>query len=231
MKILLLTNNLLNEAIFIKKIQILDHEVFVSQSLLKTKNWAELLEISLYFDGIIFSETVSNIEMKNVLHNLKQLELPIIRKLISNDTLIKEENKRECMMDKYFEFHIESSLIDLRELLSGLPFQEKKSVSTERDKLRFSDLRLSSKEKKVLLMLHYSDEKILSRKELVNSIWEVEENESTLSQLSSIIKRIRRKILESGVSSSAITTLWGRGYLLEYELYDHIIFPDRDSFE
>lgn len=189
------------------------------------------MEISLYFDGIIFSETVSNIEMKNVLHNLKQLELPIIRKLISNDTLIKEENKRECMMDKYFEFHIESSLIDLRELLSGLPFQEKKSVSTERDKLRFSDLRLSSKEKKVLLMLHYSDEKILSRKELVNSIWEVEENESTLSQLSSIIKRIRRKILESGVSSSAITTLWGRGYLLEYELYDHIIFPDRDSFE
>lgn len=62
----------------------------------------------------------------------------------------------------------------------------------------------------------------LSREELCYKIWEREQNNSTMSQLSVMVKRLKEKLSKQNVEGPIIETCWGKGYKLDESVYDQI---------
>lgn len=71
---------------------------------------------------------------------------------------------------------------------------------------------LSKNEKKVMDLLVRNLEEPLSRKEICLSIWPDGVNNSNMSQLSMIVKRINKKLLRDPENNIFIDTVWGKGY-------------------
>jgi DNA-binding response OmpR family regulator len=70
---------------------------------------------------------------------------------------------------------------------------------------------LSNQERQVFEILYNAKGKVISREDICNKIWAQVTN-SNLAQTSTIVRRIKVKLEDSGFVNCDLQTIWGKGY-------------------
>lgn len=222
--ILLLTKNLLVEQRLQEKLQQLNYEVLSSVQVFQQLK--EVRTVAIDHQIVIFGENITNQEITELLpkfspdkvvcirkcnkepssRELEQLRASGIREWISTETSL--DQLRECLAKQMEQVHQsqEEQLLSL--------YQH--SAITE-NKLENFLKSLTKKEKQVFLYLQEVNGRIISREELCDYLWQEELNHSRMSQLSSLIKNIKKKLAVADFSEDLLRTIWGSGYCLTLE--------------
>lgn len=233
---LLLTKNVLSEIEFQKKLHYLNHEVFCSTSVLGVLNSdidiTQNLEI---YQVIILSETIPNKEVENIMPKIISKNRVIFRKILEEpkkkdeEFLIKNgitgflrngissDSLREEIASKIDETEIGKSMKNFSFTMHSSRFKEvdnKYRLHLDEATLRFSKL-----ERQIFQKLISVDGKVVSREDLCRLIWNEEQTNSHMSQLSLLIKNIRMKLFERGFDGEIVETVWGQGYRLANSEY------------
>lgn len=218
MNILLLTNNILFEQDFVAQINALGHEVMCSKKLLADiQNKIDKREILKYFDSIIFSETICDAEIRNIIPvNIYNVPL-ILRK---NEKEISDKEKEEW---KKFGisgfFSCTSTMDDFREVLTDSGYKndlmEKSFMQKKSALLDDLDISMSTQEKQLFTILKDLNGDFITREELCHILWNSSPTNSMASRLSGIVKNLRIKIENAGFNKNCLVTSWGKGYRLK----------------
>ena len=223
-QILLLTNNPLNEQAFEERLRQLGHEVFTSKLMinlcLSEKSNHDVIRM---FDLIILSETLANAEVKELLGKLSTSSMPILRK--SDEQL--DEAQLEEWNEKGLTEWIESqpTLEVLREKLSGERVRKEGNIvflPKNEEKRSLTSFSLSSGEIKLFQVLYEQQKQAVPREDLCLRIWNRGKNNSSMSQLSVMVKHLKGKLAGQGVEGPIIETCWGRGYRLHESVYEQV---------
>lgn len=221
-RLLILTKNISVERYFQEQLQKLNYEVLVSVSI--WENWVKSRELDPFiksFQWIFLSETISDNEVR------------IFSDYLDSDRLVRivEEEPNEATVTRLADWHIldwvlaDASLERLREkmthknLLNQLeemtsPFEQYKTAFP----LYFSDIHFTKLEKKIIHQLMVAKNRSVSRDQLCDG-WQSKNQNSKLSQLSTMINKIRKKVAEAYGINDAIHTVWGEGYQLNTQFY------------
>jgi DNA-binding winged helix-turn-helix (wHTH) protein len=174
------------------------------------------------FHHIILSETLSNAEVQELLKTLHTYSIPVYRK--SNELL--EETLLEEWKEKGIAewIEIEPSIEVLREVLSSYMVKQGKVIflPQQQNKRELSSLILSSGEEKLFRILYQKQANVLSREEICLKMWNKGKNNSTMSQLSVLVKHLKDKLSQQQIEGPIIETCWGQGYRLDKTVYDQI---------
>lgn len=222
-RVLIMTRNILSDKELQEKLQYLNYEVFCSSHildhLLAQYSYPELLN---HFRFIVFSETISNAEIEQLLPCLENKGKQLYRKV--NDLAEAEEwsknlatpvlnvtldSLREQLMSSQFHYEKEDAYL-YREISNF----EKFRVPEQIDQLNFSRL-----EKKVFIELYRSKGEVVTREELCKRVWRTNVTNSHLSHISAIIKKMRNKLKKMNLPEDAVRTVWGEGYVLSPEYF------------
>lgn len=195
----------------INNIHQLGHEVFCSRKLID-----DLLNNYLprgffeYFEGIIFSESISNKEMFELAQKNYFKEVVLYRKM-ARDTSEKERVK--CQGNKINI--LSDSLTGLREDFE-LSSRNKVKEIPDKTKVLYilkQKMKLSRQEFQILQKLISDEGCVVSKEQLSKVIWkESSFSHSNRCRISTIVKNIRTKLLKLGISEECIQTVWGQGY-------------------
>ncbi|MGM0175352.1 winged helix-turn-helix domain-containing protein [Enterococcus sp. DIV0800] len=249
-QILILTRNVLSEKTIQQKLQNLDYEVYCSSSLFRLFNKVESIpEIFMYFQFVILSETITEIEVAQLIPLLRQFPINIIRKfdekLSDTELMYIEENQingsistefsidelRECFHQFKEPFKMnDSSLEDygklqtmeenmLGELYTPIDID---NMVKEQRQLMDTIERLTPTEAKILRILINSEGNTVSREEMCQKIWNGEVNNSHKVSLSSAVTRMKDKFRQNNIGNNAIHTIWGKGYRINFDLFEKI---------
>ncbi|MHC5373978.1 helix-turn-helix domain-containing protein [Enterococcus sp. LJL120] len=77
---------------------------------------------------------------------------------------------------------------------------------------------LSRKEKDLFSILYGRKGEFVSRTELSRVLWKKDASNSTLTQLSQLIGRLKRKMVSFGVDENSVITHWNKGYALSISI-------------
>lgn len=206
MEILLLSENILVEEKLQNMIQKLGHEVFVNKSFLY--NVEHIFKLN--FDICIISNTVPNSKVEEIISSSVNKHTGLIRIC---DSTFSSENL--SIFDEVWISHDES----LDNLKGKLERSKEKNIFKMNQKnqktqnnLTVNDLHLSMNEQRVFSFLTANENDVLSRENICEYVWDKNYTDSRKSQLSSLIKRINKKMKNSSASSYEIKTIWGKGY-------------------
>lgn len=213
MNFLLFTRSVEIEAELVNNIHQLGHEVFCSRHLTDDSLEDKIPnELFWYFDGIIFSESISNNEM------VKLAVKDCIKQTLLYRKVGRDVSEREC---NECEIHgitiLSNSLIGLRE-----DFESNSNGRLEKIPKSLGDIsdlrqkvKLSRQEFKVLQSLILDEGKVVSKRQLSKMLWDKEIiSPSNQSRISTIVKSMRKKFLSIGINEECIETIWGQGYKL-----------------
>lgn len=230
-QILLLTNNPLNEQVFEERLRQLGHEVFTSRMMINlclSQNSNQ--DIINMFDLIILSETLANAEVKELLDSLRTYATPILRK--SDEQL--EDAQLDDWKDQGLTEWIESqpTLEDLREKLSCENVRKEGNIvflPKTKEKRPLSNFSLSSSEVKLFQILYKQQTQAIPREEICLRMWNRGKSNSSMSQLSVMVKHLKDKLAGQGIEGPIIETCWGRGYRLHESVYDQVYLDSVDE--
>ncbi|MGG5371390.1 helix-turn-helix domain-containing protein [Enterococcus sp. AZ196] len=224
-QILLFTKNPLNEQVFEDRLRQLGHEVFTTKELvelclLDTANH-DFIQI---FHQIILSETIANVEVKELVKTLNNYTIPIFRK---SDEPVDEAQLEEWQKLGITEW-IESrpSVESLREKLSCDKLTNESKIvflPKTKEKLSLARLALSSGELKLFVILYEQKNQTIPREELCLRMWNRGKSNSSMSQLSVMVKHLKAKLASKGITGPIIETCWGRGYRLHETVNEQIL--------
>ena len=230
-QILLLTKNTLNEQSFEKRLRQLGHEVFTSTTMIdaclfETPN-SDMIKA---FQHVILSETIANAEVKELVKKMTEYPLSILRK--SDESL--EEAQLVEWKDQGVTDWIESqpALEVLREKLSFERHRVEQKIvrlpqSTEKRTL--SSLSLSGGEIKLFQILYEQQKQTVSREEICLRMWNRKKSNSSMSQLSVMVKHLKNKLAAQNVTGPIIETCWGQGYKLHETVYEQVYVDGVDG--
>ena len=231
--ILLLTKNVLAEVEIQDKLQHLNYEVFSSSSILTKKiSNVEFLQFVNFYSYTIISETIADIELQQMLPVLQNSKTTLIRKCghptetepgaptnlcISNESSIEE--LRDLLIRNKITNHFATS--------GGLVGTSSLSSTTNVDHVftvdqLIEELRLSRLERKTLEVLHKANRAIVTREDLCTKMWAGGITTSRLVMLSTLIRKVKEKLQNSGFPEDSIRTHWGQGYQLTQRFYDYL---------
>jgi len=220
MQLLILTKVPLYEENFENQLKQLGNEVYCSNKLIEMIKMGTFNQPFLaQFEGIIFSETLFEKETEEVIQRLPKGRFKFFRRAI-------DINCDEQLTSSYDALiPIDSNLENLRDILqiveiSRLENQKEEEAQQLSVKQKLSDLTLKLKQKEIVYYLIQAGDRIVSREELSHQIWGKEPNASVLASLSKIVSKVNEK-LEHEFGHEAIQTLWGKGYRLNKEFFDH----------
>ncbi|MGG5372114.1 helix-turn-helix domain-containing protein [Enterococcus sp. AZ196] len=223
-QILVLTKNTLNEESFERKILQLGHETFIS-SVIIDECLMDRLNIRFFemFQFIVLSETIDNSEAIQIVKKMSRFSIKILRK--SDEQL--DDHQMQKWIDQGIDDWIERDprVEVLREKLSCKKTIKEGNVvllqkSIERRPL--SSLSLSGGELKLFIILYQQKEKIVSREELCLRMWNRKKCNSTMSQLSVLVKNLKNKLAMQNIDGPIIKTCWGQGYRMDESVYDQV---------
>ncbi|MGM0110262.1 winged helix-turn-helix domain-containing protein [Enterococcus sp. DIV0187] len=234
--ILILTKNLLVEQRLQEVLQLLDYEVFCSVEVLNFlkhghMNEQDRKQALLNYQMIILSETLSDHEIEVLLPQLCSKKQVVVRKYAEEPTakdkeLLSELGIHEWLLtdesiDQLRE-KLSISLADYQKDTSNIVFLYRKE-NEEKSAAQLVSRSLSKREWATLQCLVNAKEKVVSREALCNHLWGEAPNNSHLSQLSVLIKRLKDKLECAGFEES-ITTVWGKGYHFSNESIEKEMF-------
>lgn len=224
--ILILTKNLLVEKQIQEQLQQLNYEVWCSFQLLKqVKKDPQVID---QFQVIIFSETVTNKEITDILSQLTSKKAILFRKFSVAPTLEEQEQLREIGVTEWLTEDISIDLLRecLAEKLDQLQQEEELNVHSLRETTLLTNQifenflnTLTKKEKQVFLYLQEAHADIVSREALCEYLWHEPLSHSRMSQLSVLVKNIKQKLKDVGFSDDLLRTIWGKGYCLMPEFF------------
>ncbi|EOH92042.1 winged helix-turn-helix domain-containing protein [Enterococcus pallens] len=224
--ILILTKNLLVEKQIQEQLQQLNYEVWCSFQLLKqVKKDPQVID---QFQVIIFSETVTNKEITDILSQLTSKKAILFRKFSVAPTLEEQEQLREIGVTEWLTEDISIDVLRecLAEKLDQLQQEEELNVHSLRETTLLTNQifenflnTLTKKEKQVFLYLQEAHADIVSREALCEYLWHEPLSHSRMSQLSVLVKNIKQKLKDVGFSDDLLRTIWGKGYCLMPEFF------------
>ncbi|MFR3685478.1 MAG: helix-turn-helix domain-containing protein [Enterococcus sp.] len=227
-QILLLTNNPLNEYPIEKRIRQLGHEVFTSRELIELfQSKMVLSEFVQIFHSIILSETISNEEVKEIAKNMSTYSIPILRKSDKKNDEIESEEWSELGITDSLECR--PSIEILREKLSFNKSENNSFSMYGNEKLPLASLSLSNSEIRLLGILYNQDQRIISRDELSQKMWNREKSNSSMSQLSVMVKNLKAKFKSQNITGPIIETCWGQGYRLHELVYEQVDLSTKEN--
>ncbi|MBO0459373.1 helix-turn-helix domain-containing protein [Enterococcus hulanensis] len=229
-QILLLTNNPLNEQAFEVRLRQLGHEVFTSKLMINlclSQNSKH--DIIHMFDLIILSETLANAEVKELLSTLSTCATPILRK---SDERLEETDLEEWKEQGLAEWIVSQPTLEvLREKLSCEKVRKEGNIvflPKAEDKRPMSGFSLSGGEVKLFQLL-FQQKKTVPREEICLRMWNRGKSNSSMSQLSVMVKHLKDKLAGQGIEGPIIETCWGRGYRLHESVYDQVYLDSADE--
>lgn len=227
-RVLILSKNSLAEQKLQCRLQRSISEVFCSSELLqKAETYSLVIQ---YFSVVIFSDTISTIEMATYLPYFKKMGLSILRKGQKEDLKSSEFGYLTELIDDWIDE--QTPLNILIEQIVNLAIETKKNSESNfyhldwiQESLKRRDqviTHFSNNERKLLYHLYAAKGIVVSRMELCHLIWEDNATNSHLSQLSTLVAHIREKLINLDLEESWIKTFWGRGYILSSEFIDYL---------
>jgi len=236
-RILILTRNISVETYLQQQLQKLNYEVLVSVSIWEMwENARRVDQFMKSFRWIFLSETISESEAKEFGEQFR------------TDCLVRvvgEEPSKEAVSewDKWHIFDwvlatpslerlreklLHKTLVQQVEFAQGQTEQQiygSQSILGQNKKafpLYFSDIHFTKLEKDIIRRLVKSKSLSLKRDELCRG-WRSKNQNSKLSQLSSSVTKIRKKVLEAYGIEEAVHTIWGEGYQLDAYFYQCLL--------
>lgn len=220
-RLLIVTKNMFSERELQKKLQILNYEVLISESIY----WAIInnnhvtIESSIdIFDGIIVSDTITENEWEVIKNTYKDCSVEIFRKF-SLDMIEKNFSADTSQSNFVGGLSSKNTLEEIRELFSPL---RKNLVIENTNQVTFSSLFLQSlpkRERKLLDCLLFSGNEIISREKVCREVWNAGPTKSNLAQLSTLVSKINNKFMvEENTDNILIKTFWGKGYIINSDL-------------
>lgn len=230
-QIILFTNNPLNESIFEERLRQLGHEVFITKVMIGQCLLKEDIEKFIcMFHQIILSETLANTEVKELVYALKDYSLPIFRITDEGIEEAELEEWRGLGVSEWIESH--PSIETLREKLCSHKVKEQGNVfflPINEKKRPLSSLTLSKGEEKLFCLLSEQRGKTIPRDELCLRLWNRSQSNSTMSQLSVMVKHLKDKLYRQDITGPIIETCWGQGYRLHETVYEQIFCDLEES--
>lgn len=235
-RILILTKNISVETYLQQQLQKLNYEVLVSVSIWEM--WENVRRVDRFmksFQWIFLSETISDNEAQEF---GEQFTTDCLVRIVGEEPL-------EATSAKWHDWHVfdwilaNTSLERLREklvyksLLYQVEFREEKKElavygnhSLDYQKkafpLYYSEIHFTKLEKDIIQRLMAAKNLSLAREELCRG-WRSKNQNSKLSQLSSAVTKIRKKVAETYGIEEAVHTLWGEGYQLNTYFYNCLL--------
>jgi DNA-binding response OmpR family regulator len=203
----------------------LGHEVFLSDQFLtlhiKKDTVASLTD---FFKIIVLSETLTNQEVILLLKSFKGQSLSIFREVERLPTKKEQQLWTERGINEWLVKDM--MLEEIREMLDGyIDSSKERQIFTEEEeneKRSLSSLALNSTQLRFLQILYREHDQIISREKMCELLWERPGNASNLSQLSCLVKLLRKKLNDQGVEGESILTVWGQGYRLSDTFFKQI---------
>lgn len=228
--ILILTKNLLTERKLQEQLQHLNYEVFCSVNIMKQlKSNPNRLQMLESYQGIIFSETLTNQEIRDLLLYINPEGNLLVRKMMHEPTEQESHELEQMGMKLWIR---EGEPLDLlREHLAQqlLNYSKKENPqvvflyqreNTPKTLEEFKSC-LTKKECKTFECLLNSEGLLVSREILCSYIWGGSPNNSRLTQISVLVKRLKQKLHDAGFQGELIDTVWGNGYRLSPKLLQY----------
>lgn len=227
MQLLLLTKVPLYEENFEHQLKQLGNEVYCSSTIvtmLKKNSFDK--SFLTQFEGIIFSETLYDVEAYEIIKQIPQGTIKFFRRATegTNDTEV------STPFDAWIPLNAE--LERLREILllaelSSIANKDAAHAQQITVKQKLSDLNLKLKQKEIVYYLIQAGERTVPREEISREIWEKAPTKSVLASLSKVVSKVNEKLgYEFG--DEAIQTVWGQGYRLNKKFFDYL---DTGHFE
>ncbi|MGM0113142.1 helix-turn-helix domain-containing protein [Enterococcus sp. DIV0187] len=225
-RILILTKNLSVESHLQEQLQKLNYEVFTTTSIRDIWVHSQRMDnLVKSFRWIFLSETITEEEAKAFAQQF-QFNVDCLVRIVG-------EEPSEESVSEWNTWHISdwiltnTTLERLREKLTHkallyqvaltdgkqrTPVYEKELVLEQKKRtfpLYFSDVHFTKLEKKIICRLMAATNQTLSREQLCHG-WSSNNINSKLSQLSSAITKIKKKVMDAYGIEDAIRTMWGK---------------------
>lgn len=225
-QVLLLTNNPLNESPIEMQLRQLGHEVFTTKVLIDKLRCDEMpCDFFKAFHCVILSETISNSDVKDLVMDLSIYSIPIFRKSDEKLDELQAEDWQQFAITDWLESR--PSMEVLREKLSCSKTDTySKSINEKRS---ISSLNLSNSERKLFGILYNEFPKTVTREKISLKMWNRGKSNSTMSQLSVMIKHLKDKLYQQDITGPIIETVWGQGYRLHETVYEQVFFDLEES--
>lgn len=223
-QVLLLTKCSFAEQELEQQIRLLGHEVYTTSALIDLLKQQTVEDAFFdYFQLVLLSETIPECEKQELLPQLLGQNLKIVQKV--EQQLSREELHQAQEQGISCFVAAGASMAVLRELLT-IPkneqsYQFKQISHMKRKKTELSHIRFTNMEQALLENLIQANGEIISREELCVKIWNNQPTNSNQSQLSCLVKKIKRKLKEAGFNSECLETFWGKGYRLNKKLFEY----------
>lgn len=221
-RILILSKNSLAEQDLQCSLQRMNEEVYCSSSLLPQAD--SCLDLIKYFSVVIISDTIATIELEAFLPNILETGAKILRR---GDSELIKNGEYAWMLDEIDGWIDDKMTIsEITEIIVRMRSKNNEVLCSDKQvSLDQQDYRgipnidfkqfisyLSKNERRVLFHIYDAKGFTISREELCQAIWEMPSTNSTLSQLSAITYRIKKKITDMGFGIDELQTVWGQGY-------------------
>lgn len=223
-RILFITKYIDRERFFEDLFRQLGHEVFLSDQFLnQLVKQPKTVSLTEFFKIIVLSDTLTNQEVTFLLNYFQNQELTIFRKVGKEPT----EEERQLWSERGIsEWLIADMLIeDLREKLAVYTdlSEDNLCFSNEvAEKRSLSSLALNSTQLRFLQILYQEPNKGVTRDTMCELLWNRPSNASNLSQLSCLVKLLRKKLSNQGIEGESIITVWGQGYKLSDDFFKQV---------
>lgn len=221
MQLLLLTKVPLYEESFERQLKQLGNEVYCSSNMISILKRSSLDKTFLeQFEGIIFSETLYDIEAYEVIKHLPQGNIKLFRRSTGSSA----EEAAASPFDAWIPMN--ADLERLREILliaelSSLATKDAAHVQQITVKQKLSELNLKLKQKEIVYYLIQAGDRTVPREEISREIWEKAPTKSVLASLSKVVSKVNEK-LTNEFGDEAIQTVWGQGYRLNKKFFDYL---------
>lgn len=227
-RVLIITKNLLAEQKLQALLQRSNDEVYCSSDLMLDAQLSP--QIIKYFSLVIFSDTISTLEVSKYYSAFKKNGLALLRKGRKN-----ELKNSECsyMIDEIDDW-IEPEMSDMEviEKIAKWTSNQTKASAADNELLALKTEKnselfffsLSANEKKFLyhLFQYQKNGEALSREKLCYLIWEKDATKSNLCQLSNLTNRIKKKLAVYHFPEGELITSWNKGYFLGDLLFNEV---------
>ncbi|MDT2613869.1 helix-turn-helix domain-containing protein [Enterococcus dongliensis] len=221
MQLLLLTKVPLYEENFERQLKQLGNEVYCSTNVLTALKRGMIDKNFLnQFEGIIFSETLYDSEIQEIMKQLSQETIKCFRRASESE----HEGADFLPFDAWIPLDID--LCRLREILliaelSHMVNKGAAHVQQVAVKQKLSELSLKLKQKEIVYYLIQAGDRTVPREEISQQIWEKAPTKSVLASLSKVVSKVNEK-LENEFGDEAIQTIWGQGYRLNKKFFDYL---------
>jgi DNA-binding winged helix-turn-helix (wHTH) protein len=214
-KLLIFTHSPNSENKFLIELQSIGFEVFGMKNFFLVEK-ANILKLCDYFDGIIFSHSITNLEAMKLEKILEPLENRIsFFRMVMNEHAI---NKKQS---NYTYLYDEDTIDELRDKIDNRLSKNDINIRLQSQKIK-RIIRLTGHQEMLISLLEDAQGEFVSREKICSTLWNEPASNSRFSQISILISSIKNKLKQNGVNDDLIATKWGSGYKIDIDVLNKI---------